>query len=149
MATLIRQLFRPDLPTVLLSMLWLAIIGAFLYVPSAPIEYLGGDAVIPAKVHAGGSIAVIRSFRVSKTDAYLVSRLMVKGDCSTACEILDLSTSELILKAGEYRNVKRDHIIPRRAGPGVWELAFTFHYHDILGRPRVLPLPPLSIEVVE
>ena len=147
--SVMRRVFRPDpLTCIMFALLSAIIYVAFFHQSSPPIEYFGTDSVTPQRVKAGEIISVTRSFRIKRSEDFTVTRALVRGDCTRSCEIVDMSTSQLTLEPNEYRNVERRHTIPRRVDPGVWELRFTFHWHDFLGRDRTLPLPPLFIEVV-
>jgi hypothetical protein len=131
-----------------LYILLLIFIGwTIFYLPSPPVENRGGDSVTPETVKAGGTVTVLRSYRVHREADLTVSRVMVRGDCAKECEVLDLTNSNLVLEPGDYVNVRRDHVIPLRASPGEWTLRFTWHWMDALGRPRTLALVPLRIVV--
>jgi len=114
-----------------------------------PIIDLDGDSVVPQQVLAGGAISVYRSFRFTRDESVTVTRLMVRGDCAKSCEFLDLAQSAHLLKAGDYWNVRREHVIPLQASPGKWSLQFTWQWRDAIGRHHKLALAPLEIEVTD
>lgn len=126
-------------------------VGCFIYLVflslDMPIVNLEGDKLTPARVKAGERVTVYRSFRVLREQEFTVNRYMVKGDCKPNCELIDLSTSRLTLQEGDYIAVRRDHVIPERASPGLWTLQFTWYWRDRIGREHSLPLVPLGVVV--
>jgi len=129
-------------------LVWVATLAIILPSPS-PIEAMGGDAVAPQITRAGSSVTVVRNFRIMRDIPIRVTRAMVKGDCNKSCEIVDLSTSHLVLAPGVYHNVRREHQIPATVTPGTWTLIFTVHWGNFLGADHKMNLPPLDIEVVK
>lgn len=127
--------------------LWLASLAVLSSFPP-PVQSLGGDAIEPATVKAGGVFTVTRSLRVHNDTALRVTRAMVKGDCAKNCEIIDLPGGALTLAEGSYVNLRREHFIPTTASAGMWRMVFTIHWQDALWRNRYLTLMELPIEVV-
>lgn len=128
----------------------LAIWGAVLfYVAPVPIELLCNDSVTPAVVRAGETVTVTRSFRAKRDVHVEVTRVLIRGNCKDNCQIVDLYSGGLTLKAGDYRNMAREHTIPKHVGPGTWDLAFSMSYQGLFGVVSSVTLPVLSIEVVE
>lgn len=128
--------------------LWAGTTVFLLYAP-VPFEDLGGDSISPQKVKAGETVAIIRNLRVIRDTPMRVTRSMIKGDCRRSCEIIDLPSSVLTLQPGEYLNLRRDHIIPLLASPGMWRMAFAIHWEDNLGRGHHESLKDLSFEVLD
>lgn len=136
---------------------WLLLLGVLVWtatlallLPSPPpINTMGGDSVEPSVVRAGESVIVVRNFRVLRDSPIRVTRAMVKGDCKKACEIVDLTTSHLILAPGDYHNVKREHHIPATVTPGKWVLVFTMHWDNVFGEDQKVNLPLLELEVIK
>lgn len=114
-----------------------------------PFTDLGGDTVEPAKVPVRGTVVITRNYEITRDTPLRVTRRMIKGDCKASCELIDLPESWLVLAPGVYRNVKREHIIPSTASPGLWTLSFTLHWKGLLGNERHLNLKEMKIEVVK
>lgn len=128
------------------ALLWPGIVSVWLYEASPPYAPLGGDTVEPRSAPAGSVVSVNRVFRATRDDTVYIARAMTRGHCPKNCEIVDLPGGWFDLSRSDY-TMRRDHVIPPYATPGVWTLAFTVHWEDIFGRRRQYALPPLEIEV--
>lgn len=133
----------------IITVLWIAAFGLWMYVPLPPVINWRNDSVTPAEIKIGGTVSVSRSFTVTRDDDIMVVRAIVSGDCRKLCEIIDLPEGRFKLEPGEYNNVIRDHVIPATAGLGTWRLVFRILWNDTLGRTISTPLPELTFNVVE
>lgn len=126
----------------------LTLIGMSFYEPPSPLVDLGGDAIAPAAVKPLGRIEITRNFIILRSEPMRVSRRMIKGDCRTSCEIVDLPSGSLLLDPGEYRNIRRDHLIPSFVAPGEWRVLVTIYWQDQLGRELHQNLAGLKLVVL-
>lgn len=115
--------------------------------PPSPYQSYGVDYVEPTKIHAGDVIGIYRTFKIIRPETVNITRAMVRGDCTKTCEILDLPSGSLTLEPGDYKDVRRDHIIPANITPGIWTLRFTVQWDSRLGIQQSMKLPLLQIEV--
>ena len=113
-----------------------------------PIELMGGDAVRPEKVVAGGSITITRSYRIIRSEPINVVRSMIRGDCQINCEIRTLPGATVVFRVGEYKNIDIVHTIPADTHPGKWRLVFTVQWQGRFGRYANEPFADLEIEVL-
>ena len=119
---------------------WVFWVGALLWMlfpMGSPIISAQGDSVEPLVVHVGGTILIKRNLRVTREEPVTVIRTVVQGECAVNCEIIDLSSGNLLLAKGNYIDMKREHILPLSIGPGLWKAKFYINWQDRLGRsPR-------------
>lgn len=129
--------------------LWVVMLAVYFFYPlAAPIDFIGGDSVEPKTVKAGEVVTITRNLRFEQKMPMQVTRTMVKGDCKINCDLLDLTHGRILFDVGEY-NLRREHIIPLQASPGLWKLKFSIAWSDAFGRQQTKDLPELSIEVVK
>ena len=125
----------------------LSAIAYFIFVPpEPPIEYLDGSKAEPPKVKAGESISITRHYSITRGEKITIARRMRRGDCATGCATVDLLSSDIVVKPGNYFSSREIHI-PIICTPGIWSLEFQAQWEDRLGRTRVVYAPPLDIEV--
>lgn len=128
---------------------WVAVFAAVLHVPAPPVEFVGGDYVLPEKVRAGDEFYVHRNFRVHRAGSVQVTRVMLRGDCKEKCDIIDLPSSVRYLgPSGKFENNGRMLTVPKSTPPGVWRLQFTVLWDDRWGRSHEISLPELNLEVL-
>lgn len=113
-----------------------------------PVHVIGKDSVTPNQARVGDTVVVHRSFRAIRNVHVTVSRSMVNGDCKVKCELVDLPSSVMVLREGDYKNVARDYVIPAAAGPGKWTLMFSINYIGLFGIVSGVQLPPLELEIL-
>lgn len=144
------DVLRPDKWSVLLAALILLICGALLYKPPPPRVPTGVDYVVPDRLRAGEIFTVFRTFRVTRWQEIRITRDLIASDCAKpkTCEVLNLETNSVTQEVRDYVNLSRKHQIPVGARPGVYQLRFTIHWEDHLGRTLSQAMPPLSIEVL-
>ena len=131
---------------------WLFWIASFLWVlfpMSSPIVSMQGDSVAPLIVPVGGTILIKRNMRVTREEPVTVIRTVVQGECAVNCEIIDLSSGNLLLAEGDYIDMKREHILPLSLRPGLWKAKFYINWQDRLGRSHSEPLQELSFTVAK
>jgi hypothetical protein len=150
----ITERIKLNIGLVLMALILGAILGVFILgsVGSAsPYEALPGDSVTPAKVSVGGTVTLLRNFNITRTSGALsITRTITRGDCNNGngCEVVDLSSGSFSMPVGHYENMRREHVLPRTIGPGLWTLKFYSHWEDSLGRGHSAPFPELTLEVV-
>ena len=149
MQSIYRRSANEKMVLALFTIACLGVAFAILYETPSPFVHLGGDYAKPLKLKAGERISVYRNFHVTKTIPVVIARRMTKGDCSKTCTFIDLPSSEFTVGEGVYMEVKRDHIIPRYAEPGVWKLEFFTNWENIIGKHFTAPWPVLEFEVVQ
>lgn len=130
------------------SLTSISLIGYVLLAPlEPPIKYLGGDMLIPKQIKAGEAISVTRHYAVLRSEKIVITRRLRKGDCAIKCNIVDLDSSELVSKPGNFSST-RDITIPKACTPGIWHLDFQAQWQDRIGRTKVVEIPMLKIEVL-
>lgn len=133
---------------ILMTALWAGTGVAFFHTPPSPYEPLGNDSVTPPLVKPGERFTVIRNYRLTRSEAVYITRAMLRGDCVTECEIIDLPSGPLELAKGEYHNIARTMVLPANVTPGRWELIYTVQWQDRFSRTSSMKLPPLMLDVL-
>ena len=128
---------------------WISALLWALFPMGSPIVSMQGDSIEPPIVQVGGTIFIRRNMRVTRKEPVTVIRAVVQGDCSVNCEIIDLSSGNLLLAEGDYIGIKREHILPLSIGPGLWKAKFYINWQDRLGRSHSEPLQELSFTVTK
>ncbi len=135
---------------VLVAFMWITGVLVWLvYTPTPPIVPFGQDSVTPTRVRPSDVIHVWRTRHITRDVVVKITRRMVKGDCSVKCTTLTLDAEDALLRKGTQINNSLEHIIPRRAVPGIWRLEFAATWQDAFGRTHSTTYPTLTIEVIE
>jgi hypothetical protein len=122
---------------------------ATLLLTPQPIRYVGGDSISPNILRPGQEFAVTRNFNVSRDVHVRITRVIITGDCSKQCDVLDISSGWSYLTKGEYRNRARHHVIPNRTSPGKYLFHTSIQWSDRIGYWHNMEAPPLALEIVK
>ena len=137
---------------VIVVVTWVPIAVLLLYHPEPPYQSIGEDFITPpATVQYGNDddrLGISRSYRITRKATMQMERVAIQGDCTVKCDIVELPSSMLEFKPGEYHNSVKEHALPNVVTPGHWAFRFTLVYKDFLGRPQSIVLPPLAFEVL-
>ena len=121
--------------------------GIYTAIATPPIEFTGNDLIEPKVVIPGSDFRVAREFNVKRSAHVMITRYLVKGDCSKNCEVVDISQGYSYLTKGHYFRW-REHRIPEHTDPGEWTLNVTMKWQDLLGFTHTQNLRPLQIKVL-
>lgn len=130
-----------------MTAIWVSVLIWVFFPLGAPIINLPGDFIDTQTVTVGGKVNVVRNLQVKRQEAVMVHRSMIRGDCSKSCEIINLASSSLMLKVGDYHSVTFTHQLPSIVEPGDWRLVSTTEWIDRIGGSHIESLAELAIKV--